>query len=194
MRTIFCLFLFAFFPIAHASTTIDFDSEPVGTADPLVIDGFRFEALSSIWTSQVIEESPGDNAYYLGVGGFFDVFGAAGPIFVRLSAADGSMFSLLDVDFFATNQAFGATAEPGIVGYMGGGSYASGSVGSADWLNLEYVDFGVSSCCGVPGGQPEFLQVTIDNVVVGAAIPIPAAVWLFGSGLGLLGWMKRKRA
>ncbi len=25
-------------------------------------------------------------------------------------------------------------------------------------------------------------------------VPIPAAVWLFGSGLGLLGWMKRKRA
>jgi hypothetical protein len=26
------------------------------------------------------------------------------------------------------------------------------------------------------------------------SVPVPAAVWLFGSGLGLLGWMKRKRA
>ena len=35
------------------------------------------------------------------------------------------------------------------------------------------------------------LRASIGEV---SPIPIPAAVWLFGSGLGLLGWMKRKTA
>jgi hypothetical protein len=35
-------------------------------------------------------------------------------------------------------------------------------------------------------------QVYIDNLHFGQVVPIPAAVWLFGSALGLLGWMKRK--
>lgn len=29
---------------------------------------------------------------------------------------------------------------------------------------------------------------------IGVAIPVPAAAWLFGSALGLLGWMRRRRA
>lgn len=33
--------------------------------------------------------------------------------------------------------------------------------------------------------------VEIDNLSV-TLVPVPAAVWLFGSALGLLGWMKRK--
>jgi len=48
----------------------------------------------------------------------------------------------------------------------------------------------------VPGGDPAIIQ----NAKVPAAqasltvsrVPIPAAVWLFGSGLGLLGWFRRK--
>ena len=30
--------------------------------------------------------------------------------------------------------------------------------------------------------------------ILTSAVPIPAAVWLFGSGLGLLGWMRRRGA
>jgi hypothetical protein len=35
------------------------------------------------------------------------------------------------------------------------------------------------------------LSMTIDNVNANV-VPIPAAVWLFGSGLGLLGWFRRR--
>jgi hypothetical protein len=33
----------------------------------------------------------------------------------------------------------------------------------------------------------------IDNIVLATVVPIPAAVWLFGSGLGLLGWFRRRQ-
>lgn len=35
---------------------------------------------------------------------------------------------------------------------------------------------------------------SFDNVSRSQIVPIPAAVWLFGSGLGLLSWMRRKKA
>ena len=37
------------------------------------------------------------------------------------------------------------------------------------------------------------LTALVDNVTIDTAvIPVPAAVWLFGSALGLLGWIRRK--
>jgi hypothetical protein len=38
------------------------------------------------------------------------------------------------------------------------------------------------------GGAGFFDSITLERTVV----PVPAAVWLFGSALGLLGWMRRK--
>jgi len=41
------------------------------------------------------------------------------------------------------------------------------------------------------GDETGFVIATIDEMTV-STVPVPAAVWLFGSALGLLGWRRRK--
>jgi hypothetical protein len=33
----------------------------------------------------------------------------------------------------------------------------------------------------------------LDDFQFGTVVPIPATVWLFGSALGLLGWVRRRK-
>ena len=40
----------------------------------------------------------------------------------------------------------------------------------------------------------EYIQYATAGTVTASAVPIPASVWLFGSALGLLAWMRRKAA
>ena len=45
------------------------------------------------------------------------------------------------------------------------------------------------------GSDPFFQRSLVSGTLVGVStVPIPAAVWLFGSGLGLLGWLRRRQA
>jgi hypothetical protein len=45
--------------------------------------------------------------------------------------------------------------------------------------------------CAISVGSPQFRGVTAGTA---SAVPIPAAVWLFGSALAGLGWLRRKQA
>ena len=45
----------------------------------------------------------------------------------------------------------------------------------------------------VTSGEVAFIEKKFEGVgIIVNPIPIPGAVWLFGSALGLLGWMRRR--
>jgi hypothetical protein len=52
---------------------------------------------------------------------------------------------------------------------------------SSEWSDLEYINI-----------ETEIAIVQLDNILV-SQVPVPAAVWLFGSALAGLGWMRRKK-
>ena len=58
----------------------------------------------------------------------------------------------------------------------------------AGWSDLTQVLLGGTSASGFNG-------IVVDNIATtpGSVVPIPAAVWLFGSALAGLGWMRRRR-
>ena len=63
-----------------------------------------------------------------------------------------------------------------------GGAYGNGTVVALGW------DWSDSSYAHNP-----VTQQLVNDIVEVSIVPIPAAVWLFGSALAGLGWMRRKR-
>ena len=69
----------------------------------------------------------------------------------------------------------------------GTGHHAMGAY-QTDWGSTTYETVGTITL----SDSLSNIQPYGSYLVSGATVPIPAAVWLFGSALGLLGWMRRK--
>jgi hypothetical protein len=99
--------------------------------------------------------------------------------FVDIERADGGAFALYSVD---------AHFDTVYVETSSGDNFSVTDltdIGTGFWLSLNSVQF--------HAGFSEFATVDVDDLVLGAVVPVPAAVWLFGSGLGLLGWFRRRK-
>jgi hypothetical protein len=108
---------------------------------------------------------------------------------MSIEAEDQSLFDLHSFDF-STSEI--TVPEVQLTGYLGGGgtvnttlaitelAFVNYSFGS-EWSGLERIEF----------ASPDAISGVIDNINV-SQVPIPAAVWLFGSALAGLGWMRRR--
>lgn len=72
-------------------------------------------------------------------------------------------------------------------GWAGNISVATGETAVRSFDNF-------STWVTVSGGGAPLLSEEQYFQLADATIPIPAAIWLFGSALGLLGWIRRKKA
>ncbi len=82
---------------------------------------------------------------------------------------------------------------PGLFTNIRSGNYWSGTEYAPSPFNAWVFLFSIGGGQGVgfKGGNLFAWAVRPGDVSV---VPVPAAVWLFGSALGLLGWMKRRKA
>ncbi len=172
---------------AQASTiTIDFEDASPGA--PEVLDsGFRISGTTGLYdqTRTGVIDSAGDQLFEVFALLYDQMCACSAPyISATIEREDGGAFSFHSADWSGTNVS--------IQGLLGDGSYALDAVGTGDWLNVVSVTFNADGGFCTSFCFNRNASLLLDDVVVGAAVPVPAAVWLFGSALAGLGWMRRK--
>ena len=166
-----------------ATVVIDFESVVPGDVSGPDLEGdYYFETDGFGFYSQLAIGGDGTGNQYAAGFRFDGLF--APPAHVTFGQIGGGAFALHDLDM----DCFGISCT--IRGQKTGGGTISTSnindLGAGDWLNLTYVS--VESPQMVLGAP-----IHVDNIMVGAAVPVPAAIWLFGSALAGLGWLRRKQ-
>ena len=186
MKTlIFSLLACLSFSASQAATIlIDFEDVtpayyPGPAVPPINMEskGFAFTASPNL--SSYSEGSVGPGGLY--VDAECAAWGPGCGANISMQAVNGSSFGILSIGSYSGD----------VYGGLAGGGTAdlSTAIGTGDWLTLEY--FSVNDTCYIVG-YCSFHAASLDDITV-SAVPIPAAVWLFGSALAGLGWLKRKK-
>jgi hypothetical protein len=167
------------------AATIDFEEFAGGTFTPIASNGFTFTGISdSGFSSPYIYSNPSKvlaaDAYQTSQ---FEPSALASIDFAR---TDSMAFALYSMDLEGFGGTVCATKASDSTSFCGG----TADLGVGDWLNITSVSLYEE---GVWSGAEISVGGSIDNIVVGAAVPVPAAVWLFGSALAGLGWLRRKQ-
>jgi hypothetical protein len=173
----------AFFSATASATTIDFSLGSITNITTFEVGGAEYNGL----VSTKGYDFSGTLDYQVST----EVLAWCPPCDDKLTIerTDGHVFSLDSFDFSDG----GANQPLMMTGYtLGGGSMqmelplVSGS--------LTTLNVGWSGLTSVVIDNPTGGYVgVIDNIVVTSAVPIPATVWLFGSALAGLGWLRRKQ-
>lgn len=120
--------------------------------------------------------------------GFWEILGFAEAVNPNLSSGDGTNYGSSRVAYQTVNNNSGDS--------FNGTLSLNSDFNDADGIKGLWIHFnGAPSTALATGGLP--FKVKIDNMVVSdvAAVPVPAAVWLFGSGLvGLVSLGRKKSA
>jgi hypothetical protein len=178
------ILLFSLGSAQAAPVTIDFEEFAVGYYDSLTSGDYVMDASYSCDSSQAplcAAQVTSEKTFRIyGEPNFFPVFAD-----FNMKRSDGGAFAVHSMDSilgYGGDRIHGTTAA---------GDFISGDVvdlGQGDWLNLVKFRYRIS----YPSATPVPAIIEIDNIVV-SAVPIPAAVWLFGSALAGLGWMRRRK-
>jgi hypothetical protein len=162
--------MLAFSSAANASVVVlDFENlgfDPVSTFDT---EGFTFSG----------------GPWYLSVPANTNTVGISPTGSYAMARTDGGAFSLLSWELGAAS----LDDEIHVTGYLAGGGQVNTTFITSDfqtlnfsseWQNLLSVEFDPT------------VDMVFDNIAA-SVVPIPAAVWLFGSALAGLGWLRRKQ-
>jgi hypothetical protein len=184
---------------AGQATTITFDDMPTGDYNPSFTTPQGYQVASTgFGFLDVTESSLGGNYLFVNGPTWFP--------FVTLTHSAGQSFTLQQMDLHFYGDYFN-----GVMQYYStdvliqaedefGGLIAEMSVDHTLGLGWRTVNFD-SSWTGITalklsGSVTDYAYEQTggyDNIVV-STVPVPSAIWLFGSALAGMGWMRRKQA